>query len=390
MRTYLSILPSICGMIFSAIMAATAGAAHAWEVLEGCRLLNAPINDGDSFLVEHQEQTFIVRLYFVDCPETLDTYGDRIRDQARYFSISETSVLAAGKRASAYTRKFLRGDFTVITQWADARGGQQSRYFALVRKEGQMLSTELVRNGLARIYGMPTYNSWPDGLAPHQYLGQLKQFERKAQRNAIGIWADAAGSPQLTGLQQLEVGLEGSVNSRSVTQATPTTITTQNGASKLILNTASAAELDTLPGIGPALAAAIIDARPIQAVDDLAAIPGITLAKIDQFRTQVLTDAPAPPPNTAAFYLADHHNYLNRTISVQVSSVAKSTLSAPESFRAVQLQTAYQDEPGGSIAAFIPEELYATFIQYYQTSGRSFTGLLVQHGSQIVLLHRRR
>lgn len=372
-------------MILSATLAVTAGAANAWEVLEGCRLLNASLNDGDSFLVAHKDQRFIVRLYFVDCPETHDTYINRVRDQARYFSISETTVLSAGKRASAYTRNFLQDGFTVITQWDDARGGKQSRYFALVHKADQMLSSELVRNGLARIYGMPAQNSWPDGVAPHRYLGQLKQCERNAQRNSIGIWGDASGSPQLIGLNQLEAGIEGS----ALGTVHKATITTQSRTSKLILNTASAADLDTLPGIGPALAAAIIAARPIQAVDDLATISGITLAKIDQFRAQVLTDELPPPPNTAAFYLADTDTYLNQDVSVVVSSVAQSDLAAPEDFRAVQLQTACQGESGGSIAAFIPEELYDSFIQYYQRSGRTFTGRLLQYESQIVLVYCR-
>jgi competence ComEA-like helix-hairpin-helix protein len=46
-------------------------------------------------------------------------------------------------------------------------------------------------------------------------------------------------------------------------------------AARIDVNTASAAELDSLPNIGPALAAAIIHARPFRSVGDLARVPGI-------------------------------------------------------------------------------------------------------------------
>lgn len=50
------------------------------------------------------------------------------------------------------------------------------------------------------------------------------------------------------------------------------------------LNTASAAQLDSLPGIGPATAAAIVDDRerhgPFASVDDLQRVPGIGPAKL--------------------------------------------------------------------------------------------------------------
>ena len=54
------------------------------------------------------------------------------------------------------------------------------------------------------------------------------------------------------------------------------------------LSTASADVLESLPGIGPSLAAAIVDHRsregPFQAVDDLLAVPGIGPAKLDALR----------------------------------------------------------------------------------------------------------
>jgi competence protein ComEA len=57
------------------------------------------------------------------------------------------------------------------------------------------------------------------------------------------------------------------------------------------LNTATADELDTLPGIGPATAAAIIEHRerrgPFRAVDDLLDVPGIGDAKLAQLRDLV-------------------------------------------------------------------------------------------------------
>ncbi len=46
-------------------------------------------------------------------------------------------------------------------------------------------------------------------------------------------------------------------------------------AVRIDINTASSAELDSLPNIGPALAAAIVDARPFNSVEDLARVPGI-------------------------------------------------------------------------------------------------------------------
>jgi competence protein ComEA len=57
------------------------------------------------------------------------------------------------------------------------------------------------------------------------------------------------------------------------------------------LNTASADELDTLPGVGPATAAAIIEHReghgPFRSVEELLEVPGIGEAKLAQLRDLV-------------------------------------------------------------------------------------------------------
>ena len=54
------------------------------------------------------------------------------------------------------------------------------------------------------------------------------------------------------------------------------------------LNSASVADLDTLPGVGPVTAQKIVDYRqqhgPFTALDDLDAIPGIGPARIEQLR----------------------------------------------------------------------------------------------------------
>ncbi len=57
------------------------------------------------------------------------------------------------------------------------------------------------------------------------------------------------------------------------------------------LNTATADQLDALPGVGPATAAAIIGDReahgPFRSVDDLGRVRGIGDAKLDQLRELV-------------------------------------------------------------------------------------------------------
>jgi competence protein ComEA len=59
----------------------------------------------------------------------------------------------------------------------------------------------------------------------------------------------------------------------------------------LDLNTATAEELDALPGVGPSIARSIVDDRnrngPFAAVDDLTRVRGIGPAKLEELRSLV-------------------------------------------------------------------------------------------------------
>jgi len=62
---------------------------------------------------------------------------------------------------------------------------------------------------------------------------------------------------------------------------------TPRGEARVRLNQAGLRELQTLPGIGPALARRIVAARPFARVDDLLRVPGIGPKTLDRLRSRV-------------------------------------------------------------------------------------------------------
>jgi competence protein ComEA len=69
---------------------------------------------------------------------------------------------------------------------------------------------------------------------------------------------------------------------------------------KVNLNTADAAALEELPGIGPAHAKAIIAARPFKSVDELASVRGVGKSRSDALKDLVTVTAPAAAKTVTA------------------------------------------------------------------------------------------
>ena len=163
-----------------------------WEKLGNVAYKPQKFDDGDSFHCTLQDgNELILRLYFVDTCEEEKVYADRIRDQSAYFGITEGESLALGKSASEFTRKLLEKPFTVRTRWHKALGRSKwdRWYCVILTADGKDLAEELVRTGLARIYGTKTV-LW-DNRTSAQYLARLAELEAEAKKEKRGGWTSS-------------------------------------------------------------------------------------------------------------------------------------------------------------------------------------------------------
>lgn len=165
--------------------------AHAveWTKLEGCQLVENRSNDGDSFHVIHDGKEYIFRLYFVDACEVSTRFPDWLAAQADYFSVTPDQAVELGKQARDFTLDQLsRGPFTVWTAGQTAPGASAipRTYALVVLPNGRWLDRELVRRGLARIYGKRI--QLPEGTTSRTYLKSLKDWEEQAKADGDGGW----------------------------------------------------------------------------------------------------------------------------------------------------------------------------------------------------------
>lgn len=247
-------------------------AAAAWQTWKDCTLESEKYFDGDSFHIRHGRNTAIIRLYFIDAPETDDGYAARVDEQAAYFSVSRGSVLRGGESAKRFTEKLLSKPFSVITRLQPAPGASQDqRYYGIVETTAGRLDAAIVAAGLARTTS--EIADYPDITHGHSTVQALRLAEQQAKKARRGLWMYSNGKPE-----SLKDALKSALGKNAGTAATLT---------KINLNAASATELAALPGVGPKTAEMFIRARPIKDLAALDAIPGIGPKKIEALRDLV-------------------------------------------------------------------------------------------------------
>jgi endonuclease YncB( thermonuclease family) len=283
------------------------GESKDWIVLENCRLIPNPANDGDSFHVSVGEKEYIFRLYMVDAPETDEMVPRRLVDQAKYFGITVPQAIEVGRAAKEFTRERLSEPFTVFTHMSDAMGQSRiERFYAYVQTTEGDLGEQLVRNGLARIYG---FKATPPGLTSSRVeLIKLQQVENEARQQKIGAWGVNIGRLNVHAANPGPFSrFAPNQNPRAIGTpvASPSPLSTsprppiappgtpdakrshakeKTPLGKIDINTATEKELTTVPGIGHVIAARIIAARPFRSADDLKRVSGIGDKKYVQIR----------------------------------------------------------------------------------------------------------
>jgi endonuclease YncB( thermonuclease family) len=189
--TFIRILVLVVGCVSTHSWAAD---RKAWVRLTDCQYVEQTYNDGDSFHVQCGDQEFVVRLYFVDAPESTLRYPERTREQSEYFGVTLDETLRAGRQATILVRERLQAPFVVWTRWASAGGRTKTpRYYGFVEVEGHSLAALLVSAGLARTKGVTA--TGPTGEPSHVTRETLQTFERTARQEKRGIWATSTAGP---------------------------------------------------------------------------------------------------------------------------------------------------------------------------------------------------
>jgi competence protein ComEA len=265
------------------VFGSLASARADWQRLENLRLVDHPANDGDSFYVTNGESVWLLRLYFVDCPETSadsETMVRRLREQTRYFGVDRhEDTLRFGHKATERVREWLAEPFTAYTVFADGMGRSTTqRFFAfVVTADGRDLDFLLVENGLARTHGVGRQDF--RGMHRDDRQAHLENLEVAAMLGRRGIWS-VANPDRVAELRRLQ--REEDMALRRIREDLG--FGGLREGETLDLNSASREELQRLPRIGPALAERIEAGRPYRSVDELARVSGIGPATLEQLR----------------------------------------------------------------------------------------------------------
>lgn len=257
----------------------SSGLAGELQAYHDVTLIEHTSNDGDSFHVRLGKDERTIRLYFVDCPETTvatETGARRVRTQTRYFGLPDHSTTVAyGQRATEFVRERLARPFTLYTSLAAAPGRTSGgRIYGFVETaDGRDLADLLVQNGLARAYGVARRT--PHGVHHAEMAARLADIESGAMLARRGIWKET-DPDRLVNLRAREREEAAEIRAIQESLLPP--------QEPLDINTASKARLQTIPGVGPALAQALIDGRPFTNIEDLLHVSGVGDTTLENLR----------------------------------------------------------------------------------------------------------
>ncbi len=266
----------------------SAFARGGWLEWKGCQLEENDSNDGDSFHVRVRSEEYILRLYFVDAPETDSDFPERVAEQAKYFGITSAQSVELGEIARKFAQEKLARPFIVHTRKQNAMGRSNTpRYYALVETAEGDLGEMLVANGLARVHGVGA--SSPGRSESAEEKQKLTRLEQTARRKKVGGWGAKAGGMNArlptdggkAGLSAFDAFFHPErAKTPTVDQPVANTAPRPVPAvrpvgGRLDVNTATVAELIKINGVGPVLAGRIIEARPFKSPDELRRVKGI-------------------------------------------------------------------------------------------------------------------
>jgi len=255
--------------------------------------------DGDSFSVIIQDpqkgqQTITVRLYAVDCPETVASSKSdkqRLRAQARYFGITNAQkMIEFGKRATQRTQQLLQRPFIIHTSFASALGrSKKKRFFAYITLADKSdLGTTLIKEGLARAKG--TFRKRPNGTSAKELKNKLADLELVAAMNRVGIWKYC--SPSALVAMREAARREDEQLSEFIRGGSFALISRENPAD---INKAPKKILEAIKGIGDATSRKIIAARPYKSLQELVTKKVLTQKQLNKFQPFLTVSLPKKP-----------------------------------------------------------------------------------------------
>lgn len=161
-------------------------------------------------------------------------------------------------------------------------------YLLTARPRGQPIelypppTPEPIRVHVSGAVRLPGVVSLADGAIVLDALAAAGGPLAEADLSSLNLAAEVHGG------RRIHVPLQGEAT------ATPGSPEATTSAGRLNVNTATAPELERLPGIGPVLASTIITYReshgPFRSVDDLLKVPGIGPARLSQIRDLIVVE----------------------------------------------------------------------------------------------------